>query len=112
MDRVPEPGEGRPDQEWTRGVPLRSPRFRTGLSDEERHVLWAVFVALRERGYDPVRQLAHFLVTGEPAYITAHRGARTLAQRLDRVRVVEELVRCYIANIETLRAAGGSAATE
>lgn len=86
-----------PDPELTRALPpLRPPTHPKDLVPEDQRVLLAVFAALRERGYDPVRQLAHFLVTGEPTYITAHRGARTLAQKLDRVRVVEAMVRSYL----------------
>lgn len=82
--------------EGTRRLPGLPPAAKGGLGAEEREVLQAVLAALHERGYDPARQLAHFLVTGEPAYITAHRGARVLAQRLDRVQVVEALVRACL----------------
>ncbi|WP_203530584.1 IreB family regulatory phosphoprotein [Thermaerobacter sp. PB12/4term] len=82
--------------EGTRRLPLLSPGGGAALEEEERQLLAQVLAALRERGYDPARQLAHFLVTGEPAYITAHRGARVLIQKLDRVRVVEALVRAYL----------------
>jgi uncharacterized protein (UPF0297 family) len=70
---------------------------RQGPQREQiREVLMAVYEALREKGYDPIRQIAHFLLTGEPAYITAHRGARTLVHRLERDEVVEELLRHYL----------------
>ena len=45
------------------------------LSPEERRALQLVYQALRERGYSPVRQLASYLMSGEPAYITAHGNA-------------------------------------
>lgn len=82
--------------EGTRRLPVLPLGGGDALDEAERQVLAQVLVALHERGYDPVRQLAHFLVTGEPAYITAHRGARVLIQKLDRVRVVEALVRAYL----------------
>lgn len=82
--------------EGTRQLPVLPLAAAAELDAEERRILEAILAALRERGYDPARQLAHFLVTGEPAYITAHRGARVLAQRLDRIRVVEALVRAYL----------------
>ncbi len=59
-------------------------------------ILGEIYRALEERGYDPVRQLAYFLITGEPAYITAHRNARALAASLPRDGVVEELLRHYL----------------
>ena len=112
MDRLPEPGDPRASQEWTRALPAPVPAGRgDDLAAEERAALLAVFAALQERGYDPVRQLAHFLVTGEPAYITAHRGARVLAQKLDRVRVVEALVRAYLVAGAGAPAAGTARST-
>lgn len=58
--------------------------------------LRTIYEALREKGYDPIRQIAYFLLTGEPAYITAHRGARSLAHKLERDEVVEMLLRHYL----------------
>ena len=67
------------------------------LSPEERRTLQLVHQALRERGYSPVRQLASYLMSGEPAYITAHGNARTLIVKLDRDAILEEVVRHYFA---------------
>ena len=92
----PEPPLPPVGREGTRRLPVLPPAGDDALDPAERQVLAQVLLALQERGYDPARQLAHFLVTGEPAYITAHRGARVLAQKLDRVRVVEALVRAHL----------------
>ena len=67
------------------------------LSPEERRTLRLVYRALRERGYSPVRQLASYLISGEPAYITAHGNARSLIVKLDRDAILEEVVRHYFA---------------
>ncbi|HEX6989748.1 MAG TPA: IreB family regulatory phosphoprotein [Bacillota bacterium] len=64
-----------------------------------REALAAIYQALGEKGYDPVRQIAHFLLTGEPTYITAHKDARSLAQRLERDEIIEELLRAYLADL-------------
>ncbi len=58
--------------------------------------LQTIYKALQEKGYDPVQQISYFLLTGEPAYITAHRDARALTSSLERDEVVEELVRFYV----------------
>lgn len=63
---------------------------------EPRDILRAVCAALAERGYDPVHQLAGYLLSGDPAFITAHRGARSLVQRLGREELMEELVRDFL----------------
>lgn len=61
-----------------------------------REVLVRVYQALQEKGYDPMRQIAYYLLTGEPAYITAHGDARKLMSSLERDEVIEELVRFYL----------------
>lgn len=66
------------------------------LSPEDRLRLYEVYQALTEKGYSPVRQIAHYLLTGEPAYITTHRNARGLISRLEREEVLEEMVRHYL----------------
>lgn len=72
-------------------------------ADNVRRALLTIYQALLEKGYDPVRQMAHFLLTGEPTYITAHRQARSLAQKLERDEVLEEILREYLASIRTPR---------
>jgi uncharacterized protein (UPF0297 family) len=55
-----------------------------------------VYEALVERGYNPVDQIVGYLVSGDPTYITGHRDARTLIRQIERDRLLEELVRCYV----------------
>ncbi len=55
-----------------------------------------VYSALLERGYNPVDQIVGYLVSGDPTYITSHKDARTLIRQIDRDRLLEELVRCYV----------------
>lgn len=74
-------------------------RNSSGLSASARNTLLAVYDGLKEKGYDPVRQIAHYLLTGEPTYITAHKSARSYAQRLERDEVVAELLRFYLQHV-------------
>jgi uncharacterized protein (UPF0297 family) len=55
-----------------------------------------IYEALAERGYNPVDQIVGYLVSGDPTYITSHKDARTLIRQVDRDRLLEELVRCYV----------------
>lgn len=65
-----------------------------------REVVMGVYEAIRDRGvHDPVWQIAGYLLSGEPAYITAFRGARELIQRVERHEILGELVRAYFANL-------------
>jgi uncharacterized protein (UPF0297 family) len=72
---------------------------REGPGLDSREVLLRVYRALQEKGYDPIGQIAHYLLSGEPTYITAHRGARALITQLERDEILAELVRAYIAQL-------------
>jgi uncharacterized protein (UPF0297 family) len=80
-------------EEYTKILKLEP---EVGLNNEGRSVLRTVFEALNEKGYNPVRQLAYYLLSGEPAYITAHRNARALITTLERDELLEELVFHYM----------------
>ena len=59
-------------------------------------VLHQVYIALREKGYNPVNQLVGYLLSGDPTYITSHRNARNLIRKVERDEILEELVRHYL----------------
>jgi len=61
-----------------------------------RQVLEEVQAALRERGYDPINQLVGYLLSGDPAYITNHKGARNLIRKLERDEILAELLQNYL----------------
>jgi uncharacterized protein (UPF0297 family) len=61
-----------------------------------RDVLMEINGALTEQGYNPVSQIAGYLASGEPCYITGHKNARNLIRRLERLEILEELVRFYL----------------
>lgn len=65
-------------------------------SDATRLILESVVSALEEKGYNPVTQIVGYLLSGDPAYVTSHRGARELIRRLERDELIEELVRSYL----------------
>ena len=59
-------------------------------------VLDQVYVALTEKGYNPVNQIVGYLISGDPTYITSHKSARSLIMKVDRDELVEELLTKYI----------------
>jgi uncharacterized protein (UPF0297 family) len=65
-------------------------------SDLLREILEKVVPALREQGYDPARQLAGFIVTGESNYITSYNGARSTMAKVDRLLAVEQILNDYL----------------
>ena len=62
-----------------------------------REVLLSVYSAMREKGYDPVRQIVGYLISGDPTYITSYNNARYLIRTLERDELLEELVNSYVA---------------
>ena len=56
----------------------------------------AVANALDERGYNAVHQIAGYLISNDPAYISSHKGARSIIQQIDRDEIIEELVKFYL----------------
>ena len=68
-------------------------------SDQELKVgeiLQLVYQAMTEKGYDPVKQIVGYIMSGDPTYITSHKGARSLIMKVERDELVEELLRVYI----------------
>lgn len=61
-----------------------------------REVLTRVYEALAEKGHNPVDQLVGYLLSGDPAYITSHKEARSLVRRVERDELLAELVRHYM----------------
>ncbi len=55
--------------------------------------------ALKERGYNPTDQLAGYLLTGDPTYITSHNDARNKLRQYERYELLEELLVTYLKKI-------------
>ncbi len=76
--------------------------FRVKKEDEiskAARVLNEVFVALKEKGYDPINQIVGYILSGDPAYITSYNNARSLIRSLERDELIEELVRSYLDKV-------------
>ena len=61
-------------------------------------ILSEVYEALSEKGYDPVSQIVGYIMSGDPTYITSHKGARSMIMKVERDELVEELLTEYIKN--------------
>lgn len=61
-------------------------------------VLEHVYLAMEEKGYNPVNQIVGYIMSGDPTYITSHKNARSLIMKVERDELVEELLREYIKN--------------
>lgn len=59
-------------------------------------VLEQVYLALTEKGYNPVNQIVGYIMSGDPTYITSHKNARSLIMKVERDEILEELMAVYI----------------
>ena len=65
---------------------------------EVTDILEQVYEALSEKGYNPVNQIVGYIMSGDPTYITSHKGARSMIMKVERDELVEELLKEYIKN--------------
>lgn len=59
-------------------------------------IILTVHNALSEKGYNPISQIVGYIMSGDPSYITAHNGARSLMQKVEPDEILEELVKYYV----------------
>lgn len=75
--------------------------FKNIQKDKEKtvkDVIARVYSALDEKGYNPVNQFVGYIMSGDPTYITSHKGARSLIMKVERDEILEELFKSYITN--------------
>ena len=63
-----------------------------------KDILKMVYQSLSEKGYNPVNQIVGYIMSGDPTYITSHKGARSMIMKVERDELVEELLNEYIKN--------------
>ena len=75
--------------------------FSFGVEENRAEkVIRNAWQAMNEKGYNPVNQLVGYLLSGDPAYITSHLDARSKIRKVERDRLLEELVRTYLEKLE------------
>jgi uncharacterized protein (UPF0297 family) len=67
--------------------------FSKKKEDEILSNLSFIYEALLEKGYDPLNQIVGYLLSGDPAYITANRGARKMISSLNREEILKVAVK-------------------
>lgn len=62
-------------------------------------VITLIHSALIEKGYNPVKQLTGYILSGDPTYITSYKNSRALISQIDRDELLEEIVASYIREL-------------
>ena len=73
-------------------------QVESGPQISAKDILEIVYKALSEKGYNPVNQIVGYIMSGDPTYITSHKGARSMIMKVERDELVEELLTEYIKN--------------
>ena len=61
-----------------------------------KEILKEVYDSLIEKGYNPINQIVGYILSGDPTYITSHKGARNLIRQVERDELLEKMVKEYI----------------
>lgn len=67
-----------------------------GLNLQVNSILLEAQKAMLEKGYNPTNQIVGYILSGDPTYITSHKGARNLITKVERDELLEELVNSYL----------------
>ena len=70
--------------------------FERERNEETKEILKQVYDALQEKGYNPINPIVGYILSGDPTYITSHKGARNLIRNIERDELLEKLVKSYI----------------
>jgi len=70
--------------------------FEVDKSRQVNEILKEVHEALVEKGYNPISQMVGYLLSGDPTYITSHKNARSIINRVERDEIIEELIKSYL----------------
>ena len=59
-------------------------------------MLFEVYDALKERGYNPINQILGYLISGDPGYISSYKEARDKITNFDRTKVLMCILEGYL----------------
>ncbi len=68
-------------------------------NEEEREIheiMFQVYNALKEKGYNPINQIVGYILSEDPTYITTHNNARSLIRKIDRDLLLQNMVKFYV----------------
>ncbi len=72
--------------------------FSLGTEQEREihEIMFQVYNALMEKGYNPINQIVGYILSEDPAYITTHNNARSLILKIDRDVLLQNMVKFYV----------------
>ena len=70
--------------------------FSLNSDVDPEKILMSVYNSLVAKGYNAVNQIAGYILSGDPTYITAYDGARSKMQTIDRHELLKILIESYL----------------
>ena len=64
---------------------------------DTKDILFQVYEALKDKGYDPINQIIGYILSGDPTYITSHNNARNLIRQIERDELLGEILKEYLS---------------
>ena len=62
-------------------------------------MLKEVSKSLKERGYNPTKQIVGYLISGDPGYISSYQDARNKIMEYDRTEIAAMILEYYLEEI-------------
>ncbi len=63
---------------------------------EMKRALQEVYMALSEKGYNPINQIVGYIISEDPTYITNYKNARGIIRKIDVDELLNVLVKNYL----------------
>ena len=76
------------------------PSHKKSKEEELKGTIKEIYTALCEKGYDPARQIAGYILSEDPVYITNWKNARGLIARVNRDELLVEIIKSYLKNLD------------
>ena len=73
--------------------------YQRSTHSQVKDILEQVYIALDEKGYNPITQIVGYILSGDPTYITSYKNARALIGKLERDELLEEIVREFLREV-------------
>ncbi len=72
----------------------------TDRKKQAHDIMVEVMLSLEEKGYNPINQLVGYFLSGDPTYITNHKGARGVIRRMERDDLLAVIIKDYVERLD------------
>ncbi len=79
---------------------LEETGYQSKINEEEnrdiKKELVNICIDLVERGYDPIKQVAEYIVSGDPGYISSYKECRSRIEKIPKTKLIELMLHSYL----------------